>query len=80
MSICVDGLRLKYTSTSIRPHRGTYSRYRIDTVNSPDDGYTVARNMYRIDVNIHEKSVRQFGLFKTKVEDAHKSQTMPTGT
>jgi len=28
-----------------RPHRVTYTRYRIDTVNSPDDGHIVARNM-----------------------------------
>jgi hypothetical protein len=27
----------------------------IDTVNSPDDGHTVARNMNRIEINIHEK-------------------------
>jgi len=25
-----------------RPHRVTYTRYRIDTVNSPDDGHIVA--------------------------------------
>ena len=49
-----------------RPHRVTYTRYRIYTVNSPDDGHTVARNMYRIEINIHERFVRQFGLF-TKV-------------
>ena len=28
-----------------RPHRLTYTRYRIDTVNSPDDGHMVVRNM-----------------------------------
>jgi len=28
-----------------RSHRVTYTRYRIDTVNSPDDGHIVARNM-----------------------------------
>jgi len=28
-----------------RPHRVTYTRYRTDTVNSPDDGRMVARNM-----------------------------------
>jgi len=27
------------------PHRVTYTRYCIDTVNSPDDGHMVARNM-----------------------------------
>jgi len=28
-----------------RPHRVTYTRYRIDTVNSPEDGHIVARNV-----------------------------------
>ena len=36
-----------------RPHRVTYTRYRIDTVSSPDDGYMVARNMYAIGINVH---------------------------
>ena len=44
----------------------TYTRYRTDTVNSPDDGHMVARNMYRIEINIHEKFARQVGLF-TKI-------------
>ena len=34
------------------PHRVTYTRYRIDTINSPDDGHMAARNMYRIEINI----------------------------
>ena len=33
----------------------TYTRCRIDTINSPDDGHMAARNMYRIEINIHEK-------------------------
>jgi hypothetical protein len=49
-----------------RPHRVSYTSYRTDTVNSPDDGYMVARNMYRIEINIHEKCVRQTGVF-TKI-------------
>jgi len=28
-----------------RPHIVTYTRYRADTVNAPDDGHIVARNM-----------------------------------
>jgi len=35
----------------------TYTRYRIDTINSPDDGHMAARNMYRIEINIHEKEL-----------------------
>jgi len=31
------------------------SRYRIDTVNSPDDGHMVARNMQRIEINTNKK-------------------------
>jgi hypothetical protein len=32
-------------------HRVTYTRYRIDTIDSPDDEHEVARNMYRIEIN-----------------------------
>jgi len=32
-------------------HRVTYSRYCIDTFDSPDDEHEVARNMYRIEIN-----------------------------
>ena len=49
-----------------RPHRVTHTGYRTDTVNSPDDGHIVVRNMYRIEINIDEKVVRQVGLF-TKI-------------
>jgi len=31
--------------TGGRPRRVTYTRYRIDTVNSPDHGHIVARNV-----------------------------------
>jgi hypothetical protein len=33
-------------------HRVTYSRHCIDTIDSSDDGYEVARNMYRIEISI----------------------------
>ena len=46
MSLCVDGRLLAYG----RPHRR-----RIDTVHFPDDEHMVARNMPRIEINIHEK-------------------------
>jgi hypothetical protein len=35
----------------------TYTRCRIDTINSPDDGHVAAQNMYRIEINIHEKEM-----------------------
>jgi len=40
----------------------TYTRCRIDTVISPDDGHMAARNMYRIERNYMKKRiVRQVG-------------------
>jgi len=35
----------------------TYTRCLIDAINSPDDGHMAARNMYRIEINIHEKEL-----------------------
>ena len=45
-------------------HRMTYTRCRIDTINSPDDGHMAARNMWRIEINIQEKCAL-IGLFTT---------------
>jgi hypothetical protein len=43
----------------------TYTRYRIDTINSPDDEHMAARNMYRIEINIHEIELRvKFLIYK----------------
>ena len=47
-------------------YRVTYTRCLIDTINSPDDGHMVARNMYRIEINIDEKSCASSWLF-TKI-------------
>ena len=33
----------------------TYTRPSIDTINFPDDGHMAARNMYRIEIHVHEK-------------------------
>ena len=41
----------------------TPGNYPKENIMSPDDGHMVAWNMYRIEINIHEKFVRQFGLF-----------------
>jgi len=38
-------------------YRVTYTRCRIDTINSPDDGNMAARNMQRIEINMHEKEL-----------------------
>jgi len=44
------------------PNRFTYTRYRINTIDSPDDEHRDARNMWRIGINIYEKRiVRQVG-------------------
>jgi hypothetical protein len=34
-----------------------YTRCRIDTIHSPGDGHVAARNMSRIEINIHEKEL-----------------------
>ena len=35
----------------------TFTRCRIDTINSLDDGHIAVRNMYRIKTNMHEKEL-----------------------
>jgi hypothetical protein len=40
-------------------HRMINTKYRIDTVISPDDGHIVARNMYRKEINILRKIVQK---------------------
>ena len=37
------------------PHTETYTIYRIDTIDSPDNEHMAVRNMYRIEINIYEK-------------------------
>jgi hypothetical protein len=37
--------------------RATYTRCHIDTINSPEDGHMAAGNMWRIEINIHEKEL-----------------------
>jgi hypothetical protein len=38
-------------------YRVIYTRCRIDTINSSDDGHMAARNMARIKIKIHEKEL-----------------------
>jgi hypothetical protein len=38
-------------------YRVIYTRCRIDTINSLDDGHMAARNMYKIEINIHDKEL-----------------------
>jgi hypothetical protein len=43
------------------PYRVTSTKYRINTVVSPDDGHIVARNVYRKEIYIPRKIVHQVG-------------------
>jgi hypothetical protein len=52
-------------------HRVTYIRCCTDTINSSDDGHMAARNMQRIEINIHEKrTVLQVGYLQRLYQDA----------
>ena len=44
-------------------HRLTYTRCCIDTIASPDDKHRVARNMYRIEINIYKRNCASSWLF-----------------
>ena len=37
--------------------RVTYTRYHIDTIDSPDDEHGVARNMQRIEINVYKNEL-----------------------
>jgi hypothetical protein len=55
MSLCIDDRQVHWCTCT--PDRVTYTRCRIDTINSPDDGHVHARNMWRIEINIHEEEL-----------------------
>jgi hypothetical protein len=42
-------------------HRVTYTRYQIDTIESPDDEHLNARNMYRTEINIYKNNLHEVG-------------------
>ena len=54
--------------------RVTNTRFRIDTVISPDDGHIVARNMWRIEINIQKKLCFISVLFARQYSSSCKSQ------
>ena len=60
MSFCVgDRPACRSGPTCIpagHPHRVTYTRRSIDTIDSPDDEHKVARNMQRIEINIYKRN------------------------
>jgi hypothetical protein len=61
MTVWCAGLMRLHLIQSCTPnghlYRVTYTRCCIDTINSPDDGHMAARNMWRIEINVHEKEV-----------------------
>ena len=48
-------------------HRVVYIRCRIDTINSPDDGYMLARNMWRIEINIRKNCASSWFIYKDSI-------------
>ena len=44
MSLCIDDRLVRRPNGYL--YRVTYTRYSIDTINSPDNGHMAARNMY----------------------------------
>ena len=65
VSLCVGGrlvCRSEISSLTCIPdshlHTVIYTRWRIDTTDSPDDEHWVARNMYRSEINTLKKCVQ----------------------
>jgi hypothetical protein len=53
----------------------THTRCHIDTMNSPDDEHMAARNMQRIEINVHGKgTVRQVGYLQLLYQDARSTE------
>ena len=50
MSLCIDDLHTRRSSTQSDINQVSHWYN-----NSPDEGHMAARNMYRIEINIHEK-------------------------
>jgi len=66
------------------PYIITSTKCRINTVVSPDDGLTVARNMYRTEINILRKIVHQVGNIyksptKCDLETSTVNRSVPRG-
>ena len=60
-------------------YRVTYTRCRIDTINSPDDGHMAARNMYRIEIKIHEKGILRQVVYLQRLYRDARSTVHKTG-
>jgi hypothetical protein len=57
------------------PHRITSTKCRVNTVVPPDDGHTIARNMYRKEISILTKSVHQAGFIYNIIQGCTVSKT-----
>jgi hypothetical protein len=63
--------QLSISTLDTHLHRVTYTRSYINTIDSPADEHSVARNMQRIGINIYEKrTVRQVGNLQEFNRDA----------
>ena len=56
-----------------------YTRCRIDTINSSDDGRMAARNMYRMKINIHEEELCVKLVIYKDCTEMHGQQNMKKG-
>jgi len=59
MTVWCAGLQefLPNLHTRRSPTYSDITRCRIATINSTDDGHKTVRNMYRIEINVHEKEL-----------------------
>jgi hypothetical protein len=65
-------------------YRVAYTRCRINTINSSDDGHMAARNMYKIEINIYKKEMFCHvsylqGLYREAWSTEHKILIMNVG-
>jgi hypothetical protein len=75
MTVWRAGLHLCTCTPDGHLYTVTYTRCRIDTINSPDDVHMAARNMQGIEINIHEKGiVLQVGYLQRLYQDARSAE------
>ena len=56
MQVWIEMRSIQTCSLDGHLHRVTYTRCRINTIDSPDDEHRGARNIWRIGINIYEKN------------------------